>query len=408
MSRQVDKVVLVVLDGLGIGGGPGDSCDGESSPNSFGHVWRAVGGMNIPFLGGSGLGRVAGVPLGCWEASLDADWGRAFGRSRQVSEDFCESYSAHWEMAGVVAEQVHHYPEGLPSDCLAAVEEQLGVPVLGNRPYYPDYLDISEELVRTHSGAGGVILLTDKRPEAVGTFAVYADIRVLEPPRLFLLTRQLRDVLRGRGLQGRACARCLDTSARPIRLLDTRLDLPFFEVPGRTVLSAIHESGRFCVATGKVGVLFNNTGFTECLSSWNSEDIFANTCRALEVPGSGLVWANLNELNRPYGSSCDVRGWARTLEKYDVWLSKLAGQLGLSDLLIVTGDHGRDPTLNGAQTREWTPLLCVGQGVASGPLGCRRHSDIAATLRDIWSLDFGSGGESFAAGLFRETKLPVE
>lgn len=395
-SNQISRILLVVLDGLGVGSLL-DAPPRLKTAHSLGNAISGGYSPRIPFLSSFGLLACAGL-----SATLPTlAWG--WGRTRQASR-FNESYTAHWEMAGYVATRGHGHPDGLSEAILAVVDEALGQATIGNLGCYPRLSGIPFDLLDAHRVTRRPILLTQVEEEPVSVIAVYACADVVPPHKLFAMVSAAAPRLAELPLPGRICARVFDVLDGRISVRSERLDIPYFKPPSTSLLDAIMATGRSVRATGKVGGLFANRGFTAIYDHWGDAQIIADTIRAWTETTSGLVWANFNTLSRPAGANRDCFAWLRALELYDKYLERLYSQLGPRDVMILTGDHGVDPSLTGEHTVEWTPLLVGGRSRTGIRLGGRRHSDIAATIVEWWSLEASTPGRSFASALVAEQK----
>ena len=389
----MNRIVIIVLDGFGIGSFEFEiPHDSRCHPHTLQHVAQ-VSKIDAPFLSQCGLGHVAPVPgvekrppIACW------------GRTRQMSP-FCESYAAHWEMSGAVATSGVLYPEGVPNELIGQIESTLDRRILGNMPCYPHIETVPSDTLAEHLTTGDPILLTNPLEESIATFALFGAVTAISPDELFCTARMLRDSLATSGIRGRAIAKTMDCSYGSPRVLQERIDFPFFEPPSPNLLESVLASGRNSIAIGKVGSLFSNRGFTHILPEWGSDVIWKNIYDTIDNHKSGLIWANLNDLNRPFGCNRDCAGWAACLKTFDRELASLPGRLTYGDLLIITGDHGTDPSLSGEHTKEWNPLFIFAHGLQPIGIGDKRHVDIAATIADIWSMDYSGRGRSFASEL---------
>lgn len=388
MRNDVDRILLVVLDGLGIGGR-------DPRANSLSNALSAVARTpQTPFLDWLGLRQVA---------AGNADSGAAdLGRMRQESP-WDESYSAHWEMAGINNIGATGYPDGLPRDFVEELERAMGVATVGNLATYPHFAATPANVLEAHIATGSPILICEDSPQPVAVVALYATEDVLPRQDLFSMVLRAARVLEEQSVRGRLCARTFERRDGLPVLHGDRLDIPFFKLDRYPLLDAVRASGRDCVGTGKVAGLFGNRGFSQFSSRWGDEQILEDTYWALEGVRHGLIWANFNTLNRPAGASADPVAWIAALELYDTYLQSLYGRLSDRDLLVVTGDHGCDPTLDGSHTREDVPLLAIRGGRSSSErgasLGLRRHSDVAKTIEDVWGLTDVGVGQSFGGRL---------
>ncbi|NBD25533.1 alkaline phosphatase family protein [Paenibacillus glycinis] len=387
---MVKRVLLVVFDAFGIGPLPDYKLYSESEPNSFGHVVEVTGGISLPTLQSMGLGLISDVP------GLEVSRPTAsVGRTRQQSS-FCESYAAHWEMAGCIVNEGLQppLPFGLPEDVIRKIESAIGMPLLGNKALYPDIDLLDHSIIKEHIRTGYPIALTVGKEESISTFVLCGCSEVISKESLFELVRITKEVLSDDPRFGRIGARLFDYDGEKASKTKERLDLPNFRPPTPNLIESIVRTGRNCVAIGKVGQLFGNRGFTASYGYRDSEEIWQSILEVMNTTESGFIWANLNDLDK-LGHKKDPLMWKATLEKYDSWLERLTSQLNEDDVLILTGDHGTDPVVSGQHTREWNPLLVFSPSSTSQILGDRNHVDIAETISKWWNLDFKGPGSVF-------------
>jgi phosphopentomutase len=411
--RELRRVLLVVFDGLGIGAvdgrNPAELAGAHSLRNALGSAAKPG---DFPFLQRLGLFAAAGMADArphngraayngrAGRSGHSGRTGHAWGRTRQLS-DFPESYSCHWEMAGHVPESGHGHPQGLDARTLDRITAALGFEVVGNVGCYPHLDRVPPQVLAEHRRTGRPILLAQAEIEPVSTIGVYADPAVTPPDLLFARVAEAAAKLsREPVVPGRLVARLFDLVDSAPVLRPDRTDHSFFRFEHRTVLHGITGSGRDVFGTGKVGRLFNGEGFTRSWDEWGSPVIERNTREAWSVLTHGLLWVNFNDLNRPFGAGRDSAGWLDALHRYDRYAAGLHELLEPEDLMIVTGDHGTDPTLTGGHTYEWTPLLITGAGVPDVKLGDRRHIDLAATLAEVWNCGSGGAGTSLSHALW--------
>ena len=387
------RAIIVVLDGVGAGHAPDAADFGDEGANTLGNTARAVGGLDVPNLQALGLGNVEaleGVPA---NASPRASCGLMVERSAAKA-----TLAGHWEMMGLVLEDsLPTYPEGFPDDVVLRFENETGRGVIGNRP--ASGTQIIEELGPEHEESGDWILYTS----ADSVFQVAAHTGVVPLEELFEACKRAHKMLIGEGrvMVERVIARPFHGSAGAYeRENENRHDYgiePFSE----TYLDRITSAGHSVVAVGKIRDIFDGRGITEHLPAPPDDD--AKVDAVLEALGStesGLVFANLVDFDAKYGHRRDPEGMAENLKRFDRRLPELTGALGEEDLLVITADHGNDPTFRGTDhTRERVPLLAVEGGAGREPrdLGVREgFSDLGATTAAWLGVQRdGLPGESF-------------
>ena len=368
------RALLVVLDSVGVGGAPDADHYGDSGANTLGHVFAASPGLKVPTLMGLGLGEImarsSGAPARNCPTAL-------YGRMREASAGK-DTTTGHWELAGVLVDEPFATFERFPEPLVAAIGAEAGVGFLGNLSR--NGTGILQELGPVHVRSGNPILYASA--DSVMQIAAHEDVLPLS--RLYEICRIARrhcDAYR----IGRIIARPFVGKSGSFRCTARRHDFPM--VPPRTVLNMIAEAGHVVLGVGKVGELFANSGITQTRPT----DSNAEGMRAVEAiwsgMGDGLLFANFADFDTLYGHCRDVGGYADALEEFDRWLGGFLPTVFSDDLLILTSDHGNDPTFPGTDhTREEVPLIVKFDDV-SGPLGTREtFADVAATLAGFFDL----------------------
>lgn len=382
------KIIFVVIDALGIG----SFLENKSEvilPNSLGHVLEKVGSINIPTLTKWGLGNIIqqkGIKI--LEPSA------AIGRTKQLS-NHCESFSAHWEFSGCVVNNGYGFPNGFPKEIISKYENAISKRTLGNVPLYDNFHLIDKNIIDEHIRTGYPIIATIPEEESLGTFAIFGCDTVISSQELLSLTLKAKETFKSEPMVGRIISKRFQVVNGNIKILPERYDLHTFNPPSPNLLDKIKESGRETISTGKVNSLFNEKGFTKIYNNWDPEQIWKNTIMAWQEAETGFIWANLNDLDSPYGHKKDINGWVKSLERFDYWLSVIESMLTKDDLLIVAGDHGCDPVYYGDHTFEWNPLIIVSPSIKTGLIGDWNHIDLAASINELWNLDFTCNGNSF-------------
>jgi phosphopentomutase len=367
------RAVIVVLDGVGAGGAPDAVEYGDEGANTLGNTARAVGGLDLPNLQNLGLGNVAeieGVPA---EESPRASHGLMVELSAAKA-----TLAGHWEMMGLILEDpLPTYPEGFPEEIIHRFEEETGRRVIGNRP--ASGTEIIEELGPEQEETGAWIVYTS----ADSVFQIAAHTGVIPLEELYEASEKAHEMLiqEGQILVERVIARPFHGKAGAYeRENENRHDYGI-EPFGETYMDRIKNAGHEVVAVGKIRDIFDGKGITGHLPA--PPDDAAKVDAILEALGrmdSGLIFANLVDFDARYGHRRDPEGMAANLRRFDDRVPELLEALDGDDLLIITADHGNDPTYFGTDhTRERVPLLVAGGGEPAD-LGVRQgFSDVGAT-----------------------------
>ncbi|MHB1397541.1 MAG: phosphopentomutase [Trichloromonadaceae bacterium] len=390
MSTPFRRVVLIVLDGVGIGALPDAAAYGDVGANTLGHVAEACGGLQLPNLLRLGLGHLLTLPGSVAPERVIGGYGRMLERS--VGKD---TTTGHWELAGLVQQRPFAtYPRGFPAEIIEAFTQATGLAPLGN--IAASGTDILRLLGVEHLASGRPIVYTS----ADSVFQIAAHEEVIPVERLYQICRQARDLLDPYRV-GRVIARpFVGTAAENFRRTARRHD---FSMPpgGPTILDLLVEAGMEVVGIGKIKDIFAGRGLTRAHSSDGNAEGMAQTLGALEQLQQGLVFTNLVDFDMLFGHRLDARGFGRALEEFDAWLPQLQQQLQADDLLLITADHGCDPQVSGTDhTREYVPLLLWHAGLDAGVnLGDRGgFADVAATIGEALGVA-GTSGESLLRSL---------
>ena len=367
------RAVIVVLDGVGAGGAPDAVEYGDEGANTLGNTARAVGGLDLPNLQNFGLGNVAeieGVPA---EESPRASHGLMVELSAAKA-----TLAGHWEMMGLILEDpLPTYPEGFPEEIIHRFEEETGRRVIGNRP--ASGTDIIEELGPEQEETGAWIVYTS----ADSVFQIAAHTGVIPLEELYEASEKAHEMLirEGQILVERVIARPFHGKAGAYeRENENRHDYGI-EPFGETYMDRIKNAGHEVVAVGKIRDIFDGKGITGHLPAPPDDAAKVDSIlEGLSRLDSGLIFANLVDFDARYGHRRDPEGMAANLRRFDDRVPELLEALDGDDLLIITADHGNDPTYFGTDhTRERVPLLVAGGGEPAD-LGVRQgFSDVGAT-----------------------------
>ena len=390
MTARVPRVLLLVCDSFGVGGAPDAEAYGDVGSDTLGNTARAVGGLRAPNLGALGLGYltdIEGVPP-------RADDGTAHGAciERSAGKD---TTTGHWEIAGIVLDRPFPlYPEGFPREVIDPFEAAVGRRVLGNIP--ASGTDIIADLGEEHLATGRPIVYTSG--DSVFQIACHVDVVDLET--LYAWCRAARAVLTGAHSVGRVIARPFEGEPGAFRRRPERRD---FSVPppGPTLCDLAIEAGVAVCGVGKIQDIFAARGMTEARYSDSDQHGIDIAIEYLRRPGPALVFANLVDFDSKYGHRNDPVGYAAAVERLDARIPDLLGALD-GGLLVLTGDHGCDPTTPSTDhSRERTPLLVGGTRRPPVDLGERTtFADIGGTVAELLGVPWeGMAGRSFAGAL---------
>jgi phosphopentomutase len=389
---EFTRVILLVIDSAGIGELPDAAAYGDEGSNTVGNIASHVG-LAVPYLRSLGLGHVVALDRGTRRPDQPARG--AFGRMAEASAGK-DSVTGHWEMAGVVlAQPFPTFPAGFPAGVIGEFEHRIGRGTLGN--VVASGTEIIERLGDEHVRTGQPIVYTS----ADSVFQVAAHEDVIPIAEQYRMCEAAFEIV-GRGLGvGRVIARPFIGATGAYRRTANRHDYAL-EPTGVTLLDALTAAGRSVVTIGKVRDLFAGRGITRALPTVSDTDGLATLKRSLGDVADGLLFINLVDSDTQYGHRNDVAGYAANLERIDAGLADLAAQLRPGDLLVVTADHGNDPTTPSTDhSREHVPLLVVGDGVPAGrDLGTRAtFADLGQTIAENFGVGPLAHGTSFLADL---------
>ena len=374
------RALLLVLDSVGCGGAPDAVAYGDEGANTLGHIYERTPGFSLPNL--ERLGLVA-ILHRADATAPQANWGRMRERSRGK-----DTTTGHWEIAGVVLEQPFTVYEKFPDALVHAIEREAGVQFIGNFPRSGTV--VLDELGPEHLRTGNPILYTS----ADSVLQVAAHESIVPLPRLYEICKIARrhcDPVR----IGRVIARPFIGETGAFKRTSGRHDYAMH--PPRTVLNALADAGRTVHGIGKISDIFAGSGITASTPTASNAEGMAAILR--EWPSiDGLLFANLVDFDMHFGHRRNVAGYANAL-KFDRWLPTFLANVKPDDLVIITADHGNDPTWRGTDhTREEVPLLVLHGGKAAA-LGTRTSfADVAATISEYFGLAAWPGASSFLRG----------
>lgn len=375
----------MVCDSVGCGGAPDAAGFGDEDANTLGHVIAAADPA-LPNLARLGLGSIPGVP------PLDGGLEPAAAHGRLTERGpGKDTMLGHWELMGIVSDNaLPLYPDGFPEQVIESFVEATGHGVIGNRPASGTV--IIEELGERHVRTGALIVYTS----GDSVFQVAAHEAVVSPDELYAICRRARALLRGKHAVGRVIARpFVDDPTRGFRRTAGRKDFPL-PPPRETALDHLAAAGIGVAAVGKIDDIFTGRGIQRAHESRDNAEGMTLTHAAIESTDEPFVFTNLVDFDSEYGHRNDPGGYAAALEEFDRGLPALLEALPEDGCLILTADHGNDPTTPGTDhTRERVPLLCAGPAVAPNDLGIRDFADLGATVLDNFGVEVEVDGTSF-------------
>ncbi|HHW56876.1 MAG TPA: phosphopentomutase [Clostridia bacterium] len=383
---MLKKVILIVLDSVGVGELPDAYKFGDEGTNTLGHVVEKTS-IELPNMWKLGLGNI--IPLKT--VSSNPNPIGAYGKMAEKSAGK-DTTTGHWEIAGLIVEKPFPtYPNGFPPDIIEEFERRIGRRVLGNKP--ASGTEIIKELGEEHVETGYPIVYTS----ADSVFQIAAHEEVIPVGELYKMCEIAREILKGDHAVGRVIARpFIGISGNFVRTGNRRdFSLKPFE---STVLDMLKQAGYEVYAIGKIEDIFAGQGITNKNHTTNNDEGITATIEAMNIVKIGLIFTNLVDFDMIYGHRNDVEGYAKALKHFDNRLPEIMGKLTEEDLLIITADHGCDPTTPGTDhTREYVPLLVYSPLMKEGVnLGVRStYSDVAATIAEIFNIGPTKNGTSF-------------
>jgi phosphopentomutase len=380
------RALLLVLDSVGIGHAPDADDYGDAGANTLGHILEQRPDLQLPNLDSLGLGELGPAHRSyVSHTTCKSSFGRMTERSAGK-----DTTTGHWEIAGVILEEPFAVYERFPDELVHAIERDARVQFLGN--YARSGTVILDELGDEHVRTGKPILYTS----ADSVLQIAAHEEVIRIDRLYDIcevARQHADRFRIGRVIARPFAGPEGNFARTSRRHDFSME------PPRTILNAISDENLPVIGVGKISDIFAGQGITDSFPTNDNADGMKRIDDIWRTLGKGLVFANLVDFDMHHGHRRDVAGYAAALEEFDRWLGAFIPQVRPADLVMITADHGNDPTYPGTDhTREQVPLLVMHKGAARN-LGTREtFADVAATLGDYFALaEPWSIGTSFLA-----------
>ncbi len=380
------RIFLIVLDSCGIGQMPDSKRFGDENVNTLA-ACAATGNLNIPNLIAAGLGNIDGVtclpkaenPTGSYARLAESSMGK-------------DTTIGHWEIAGIVSpDPLPTYPDGFPQEVIAPFCAATGRGILANAPW--SGTAVIEKYGEEHMKTGDLIVYTS----ADSVFQIAAHEDIVPPEQLYEYCRIARRQLQGKHGVGRVIARPFVGQPGSFKRTANRHDFSL-EPPKATLLDAVKAAGMDSIAVGKIYDIFAGRGTTEHVYNQSNADGMNHARNYAGKDFTGLCFVNLVDFDMNFGHRRDPEGYANALNEFDRWLPSFLEKLGDEDVVMITADHGCDPSYSATtdHTREYVPLLILGKQVKPKNLGTRKtFADIAATAADLLGVPLDTPGESF-------------
>ena len=389
---SIERVILLVMDSVGAGEMPDADRYGDAGSNTLGHVAEAAGGADLPTMAALGLGNI--LPLRGVKPAGKARG--AFGKCTEMSAGK-DTSTGHWELAGLrIDRPFPTFPQGFPEEILGPFRQRTGRGVLGNTA--ASGTEIIQKLGAQHVATGDLIVYTS----ADSVFQIAAHEDVVPVAELHDICRIAREILDPYQV-GRVIARPF-VGARPGEYVRTYNRKDFaMPPPEPTVLDRLHEAGWPTVGIGKIPDIYCGRGIGEDIHTEGNLDGMQRTREVLERVERGLVFVNLVDFDMLYGHRRDPAGYYACLREFDAQLAALSAAIDPGrDLVMITADHGNDPTFPGTDhTREYVPILAFGPTTAAGvDLGVRgSFADVGATVAEAFGVTRPPHGQSFLSAI---------
>ena len=386
-NSLLQRVIIIVLDSVGIGELPDADEYNDKGSNTLLHVAESVERIHLPSLLSLGLRKFLPLPEGQPLTNTIGNYGKMMEKSPGK-----DTTTGHWEIAGLILSHPFPlYPKGFPLEIIQTFEQLIGRKVLGNRP--ASGTEIIQSLGEEHLRTGSPIVYTS----ADSVFQIAAHEQVISLSDLYSICQKARKLLQGEHAVCRVIARPFAGNPGHFYRTGDRRDFSL-PPPGPTILDKLQANSYPVIAIGKIEDIFVGRGITKSWHTADNEEGIEVLLQCLRNYSSGLIMINLIDFDMLYGHRNDAVGYARALEKFDRELPTIISHLAEKDLLILTADHGCDPTTPSTDhSREYVPLLVYGSGIKSAvDLGIRSSfSDIAQTIAEIFGVERFLTGDSF-------------
>lgn len=392
--EKFKRIFLVVLDSVGIGEAPDAAEYDDLGSNTLGNIAKAVNGLHMPNMAELGLSNIEEI-LGIEKAEQP----KAHFTKMEEASVGKDTMTGHWELMGLhVKTPFKTFPEGFPKELMDELSRRTNRKIIGNKP--ASGTEIIKELGEEHMNTGAMIVYTSA--DSVLQIAAHEEVIPLE--ELYEICEIARELtLDDPYMVGRIIARPFIGEVGNFTRTANRKDYalkPF----GRTVMDELKDSGLDVISLGKISDIFDGEGITKAIRTQNNNDGMEKLVNTLDESFTGLAFLNLVDFDAMYGHRRDPEGYAKALETFDEQLPEVITKLKDDDLLIITADHGNDPTHHGTDhTREYVPLLVYHNQIITGTkLPIRKtFADVGATIADNFNVKAPEFGTSFLIDIMK-------
>jgi len=386
---KFERIAVIVLDSVGIGELPDAAQFGDAGSHTLGHIAREYE-MKLPHLRSFGLDRIA--PIDQWQPDTRVNANAYYGKMAEVSAGK-DTMTGHWELMGLrIDKPFQTFPEGFPDELIQLFESRTGRKVLGNKP--ASGTEILDELGEEQMKTGAWIVYTSA--DSVLQIAAHEEIIPLD--ELYKACEIARELtMEERFFVGRVIARPYVGQPGSFTRTPNRHDYAV-KPPQPTVLNALQEAGLETISVGKINDIFDSEGINQSNPTKSNADGIQKTIDLLGTEFKGLLFTNLVDFDSLYGHRRDPIGYGKALEQFDEAVPALLERIGEKDLLMITADHGNDPTHPGTDhTREYVPILVYSPRFNSpAKLATRTtFADVGATIADNFKVTAPPNGTSF-------------
>lgn len=390
--KNIDRVFLIVLDSVGIGELSDADKYGDVGSNTLKACFNS-GKLNIPNMQKLGMFNIDGNDYG---GKCDNPTG-SYARMTEMSRGK-DTTIGHWEIAGIISEKpLPTYPDGFPKELIDEFEKKTGRKVLCNKPY--SGTQVLLDYGREHEETGALIVYTSA--DSVWQIAAHEEVVPVE--KLYEYCQIARDMLNGEHNVGRVIARPFVGKYPDYTRTSNRHDFSL-EPPKDTFLDEIKKSGLETIAVGKINDIFAGKGISEFVRTKNNSDGMAKSMEYLKKDFKGICFINLVDFDMVYGHRNNVEGYTQALNTVDKELGEFLAGMRENDVLMITADHGCDPsTPSTDHSREYTPLIVTGKNIKENVnLGTRKtFADIGKTVCELLGVSSNIAGESFAKEILK-------
>ncbi|MGF7057032.1 phosphopentomutase [Brassicibacter mesophilus] len=386
---MINNVTLIVLDSVGIGELPDAYRYGDEGSNTLSNIIRDAKDVRLPNLNKLGLGTIKGVTGLQSVNGIDGSYGRLMEKSPGK-----DTTTGHWEIGGIILEQPFPtFPNGFPNELISQFERLIGTKIIGNK--VASGTVIINELGQEHISTGYPIVYTS----ADSVFQIAAHEDIIPVNKLYEICKTAREILKDKYAVGRVIARPFTGESGNFTRTSNRRDFSLKPIHD-TILDRIKNEGYEVMAVGKIEDIFGGQGITESIHTENNMDGVDKTIEFMKKHKKGLVFTNLVDFDMKYGHRNDVEGYAKALMDFDIRLPEIISNLREDEVLMITADHGCDPTTESTDhSREYIPVLIYGDKIKKGvDIGTRESfTDIGKTIIEMLGIhDEKANGQSFA------------